>query len=362
MIKTFEGYLEDTQWADVKSHYSKFPDILEKNINEAITKTKIQRKILRKKLEESYDIKKQDLSLQKKLKKELYSGNVVGVDGTCSEYDLTLGYQAVIGIVAVNYINNKASYTTYISQPFIDEDIENAEDQMKYLWNKGMGKVGINSLQIRAIMLWKEREFVLNRPEKYKMIQGEILPYEMRTGQGKLRGLNTCLNLGKKMLNDDCVVAVQTSTERPELRWIGTLLESGEYVVLYDYAESLNEFLNGSDVKGIYPAHFKGSSDGQLFQDFIDEVRGKFVLGVYKLKNRAYVFYVPKNNIDNMVNLIFADSQYQPLRGFPLILDYADMMCARLVSTSDFKKMVEFKLARKNMLELEINERNLRRR
>lgn len=353
----FENFLEDKNWQSLTEHFKSFPASLEKNIETAIEHDKS--KELRQWLKDHYSIKKQNKELQEDLKKELFSGNVIATDGTCVECDLITGFQARIAIVSVNYKNNKAEYVTYISEPFIDYSKNDITEQLKYMQQKGAGQVGLTSTHIRAIMLFKERDFALNRKEKFKMVQGDILPYELRTGQGKLRGLNACLNLGRKLLNDENVLAVQGSTNRPALRWVGTALDSGEYVELYDYYNELNSFLEGGEYTS--KAHFN-EEDTRTFKDFNEDVKGKYSIGMYKVKNRAYVFYASKKNFDTMANLIFADSQFQSLRGFPLLLDYADIICSRLFSASDFKKMVEVKLAKKNRLEIDIEERSLRRR
>lgn len=314
---------------------------------------------LRKWVEDRFAIKRENVDLQVELKKDLMSGQAVGIDGTCADCDLIAGFQARIAIVAVNYKNNRAEYVSYISEPFIDFDVESIKDALQFLKAKGAGHQGLTSAHIRAIMLFKERDFALARPEKYKMVQGDILPYELRTGQGRLRGLQSCLTLGRKLLNEENMVAVQATTTKPELRWIGAALKAGEYLELYDYERMLDAYLHGDDFT--QPAHFN-DEDTKIFDEFNSEVKAKFSVGIYKSKKRAYVFYAPRKNFDLMANLVLLDSKYQPLRGFPLLLDYADIVCSKLFAASDFGRTIEIKLAKKQLLEGEIDEHNLRRR
>lgn len=360
-IVNFDKYIDDNNWKEVNDHYRSFPQELQNNIVKTITDNSKNVKVFRQKLESSYQIKGVDLDIQKELKTDLYGGNAIGVDGTCAEYDLISGFQALIGIVGVTYSNKKLSYTSYVSEPFIPDSNMDAQEQIKFLVNKKPGGESLTPSHVRAIMLWKERSFALSRHEKYKFVQGDIMPYELKTGQGKLRGLRSCLDLGRKLLSENNIVAVQGTTSKPELRWCGYAMRSGEYIQLYDYAQELQLFLDGDPEKGKSPAHF-AAPELAAFRDFIDEIKGKFAVGMYKLKNRAYVFYASKKNFDTMANLVFLDSSNQPLRGFPLILDYADIVAARLIAAGDFKKIVETKIARFGNLELEINERELRRR
>src|SRR4030042_1728863 len=360
MPYSFEDFLKSENWINLNSHYFDFNKSLEDNISKNINVH--QREIIRDKLKAR--IKKANNDLILDLKKELLSGNVVAVDGTCANYDLlTVGFQARIGIIAVNYKNKKTEHTLYISEPFIPYEKENYEEIIQYALKKKKGKEGISSLHITAVMLYKEREIVIERPEKYKMIQGDIFPYELKTGQGRLRGLNACLKLGRKILNTENVIATQTTSSDPTYRLIGNALESGEYIEICDYYEELSSFLLGDGEDYSIPARFN-PADKEVFELFINDAKNKFTVGIYKglQSNRSYVFYAPKNNIETMVNLLFADSSFQPMRGFPLLLDYADTICSRLLSGQDFRKQVEAKLARNKILDFEINEKSTRRK
>lgn len=360
MSLTFEDFLKVEQWSTLIDHYSVFNKRLEENIEKNFSYH--QRDVIRKKL---YDkIKKAKFELQDEFKKELLNGNVVAVDGTCTDYDLlTVGFQARIGIITMNYKNQKTDYTIYVSEPFIPYEKQDYDGIMQYALKKKKGKVGISTLHITAIMLYKEREIVLDRPEKYKMIQGDIFPYELKTGQGRLKGLNACLRLGRKILNSENVIATQSTTKDPTFRLIGNALDPGEYLEIHDYYEDLNEFLFGDESDFSIPARFN-PEDKETFRLFIEDAKNKYSVGIYKAfySNRAYVFYAPKNNLENMVHLLFADSSFQPLRGFPLLLDYADSVCSRLLSSEDFKKQIESKLARKKILDYEKTEKSTRRR
>lgn len=358
MVYSFEDFLKDDQWHNLKDHFNTFNAKIEEKIKTAVKNNK--REIIRKGLEAKYGIMRENSKLTEELKKELLAGNVVAIDGTCADYDLTLvGFQARIGIIAINYRNIRSGYTLYISDPFIPYEKEDFEEIFKYAKQKKSKNVGISSTHIRSVMLFKERDFILKRPEKYKMVQGDIFPYELRIGQGKLQGLDVCLRLGRELLSCDTIVATQTTTHDPRLRLVGIALNAGEYIVLSDYYDDLNEFLD--------TAHFKKTGEGsdeEKFRRFIEDANNKFVRGVYKASNsnRAYVFYAPKQNIERMVHLLFADSSFQPIRGFPLLLDYADSMCSRLLSAGDFTKQIEAKLARNKILDAEKEEKSTRRR
>lgn len=360
MSYKFEDFLNEDKWTSLNSHYLEFNNSLEKNISNNINS--YQKEIIRNKLKDK--IKTYDNNLVLEFKNELLSGNVVAVDGTCSNYDLlTVGFQARIGIIAVNYKNKKTDYTLYISEPFIPYEKSDYDEIMDYAIRKKKGKVGISNLHITAVMLFKEREIILRREEKYKMVQGDIFPYELKTGQGRLKGLNSCLQLGRNILNTDNIVATQTTTSDPAYRLIGNALESGEYIEINDYYDDLNSFLHGDGDDFSIPARFN-PTDKQSFELFISDSKNKFSVGLYKgiNSNRSYVFYAPKNNLKNMVNLLFADSSFLPMRGFPLLLDYADTICSRLLSAQDFKKQIEAKLARNKILDFEISEKSTRRR
>lgn len=360
MSQSFEDFIKSDKWSSLNEHYNNFNSSLSKNIESNFNHA--QRDIIREKLISK--IKTVDNNLMEKMKKELLTGNVVAIDGTCTDYDLlNVGFQARIGIIAINYKNVKNDYAIYVSEPFIPYNKKDYNEILEFAIKKKKGKVGITKLHITAIMLYKEREIILDRPEKYKMVQGDIFPYELKTGQGKLKGLTSCINLGKKLLNSENMIATQSTTKDPVFRILGNALNSGEYIEIMDYYDELNEFLHGDEYDYSVAARFN-PGDKDKFQSFIDESKNKYSIGIYKASKskRSYVFYAPKNNLEEMVNLLFADSSFQPIRGFPLLLDYADSICSRLLSSEDFKKQIEYKLARKNILEIEISEKSTRRR
>lgn len=360
MVYSFDDFIRQDNWSTLNDHYSSFNRKLEENITN--NQSEHQRAVIRKRLESK--IRKARPDLLEELKEELLAGNVVAVDGTCSDYDLlTVGFQARIGVITINYKNNKGAYTIYVSEPFVPFDKRDYNEIIEYTLSKKKGRVGISALHITAIMLYKEREIVLDRPEKFKMIQGDIFPYELKTGQGRLRGLNACLRLGRKILASENVIATQSTTRDPTFRLIGNALDPGEYIEIHDYYQDLNEFLFGDGSDYSVPARFN-PEDKETFRLFIEDSKNKYSVGVYKAfnSNRAYVFHSPKANLEKMVHLLYADSSFQPMRGFPLLLDYADSVCSKLLSSEDFKSQIDSKLARRKLLEFEKGEKSTRRR
>jgi hypothetical protein len=84
--------------------------------------------------------------------------------------------------------------------------------------------------------------------------------------------------------------------------------------------------------------------------------------GIYKIRHRPYIFFSHKDSFDEAAAVIMRDAMFQPTRGYPLLIDYADSICTHLVSASDFNKQIGFKLAKFGALEEQADEHSLRRR
>jgi hypothetical protein len=123
----------------------------------------------------------------------------------------------------------------------------------------------------------------------------------------------------------------------------------------------LNEYLGGhrDDGRG---AHFN-PTDRKDFKEFTAAF-GKLVrVGVFKAGPKAYLFQAHREVFREAAALVIKDAMHQPLRGFPLLLDYADRICGYNLKSSDFDKQVQFKTAQLGWeaLATEIDPRKTRR-
>lgn len=357
----FTDYIDDTKWKPLIDHFIDYPQALETSIQDTVQKESKRTLKRRKYFEERFEIKKvtpQQLIFAEEL---LIGSQVVGIDGTFAEYQVSsYGIYARIGIVATTYNQKKAEV---VEQDFFDRFITydvgdeiSVEKELNTLRDLVRQDGILKRTHVEGIMLYKEREMALRRNESWKFVQGEIFPYGLRMGLGYLRALQSTLKLMEKIFQAGNVIAVQATTkDDPVYAKLGAALKNGEYVSIHPYSDDLTDFLTN--------AHFTDvSGDEKAFKEFNSNYGSLFIRGMYKVKNRAYTFFAHRDIFDDAAALIIRDSMFRPMRGFPLLLDYADIICSKLVSASEFKRQVEYKLAKFGALEENSGEHDLRQR
>jgi hypothetical protein len=79
---------------------------------------------------------------------------------------------------------------------------------------------------------------------------------------------------------------------------------------------------------------------------------------------KPFIFQAHIENFDKAAALVMTDASMQPLRGFPLLLDYADHICSQHLAGKEFEKQIHFKTAQFGIeaLGYEIDPRKTRRR
>lgn len=272
---------------------------------------------------------------------QLFGGLVAGVDGTMSRFQLASGTRCRIGVVATTYENNRIEKVLYVSE---QEFAEPATDAMDHI--KKLKKVqSISQMVLRAVMGYSERELLLQRPQEWKMLQGEILPYELRTGLGRLKALDVTLDLGRRLIEAKKVIAITEDTSWTNLLYVGYTLERGQFMEApIDMKWELEKYLDGDDDLGISPAHFN-PEDHQRFREFIDAYADQMKMGIYRSGFKPYLYYAHKDYFDEATALIMADAQNQPMRGYPLLLDYANNIAKGILSQGDFQKQIMARIA-----------------
>lgn len=302
--------------------------------------------------------------LRKWAKEELFNGSVCAVDGTLSIVPSTSGGRARIGVVATSYKADKIERVVFVSYRQLAEPVTDPADYFKKL--KSLNTT--SSLFMRAVMAYAERDLALRRPEKWKFVHGELLPYELRTGLGKTQALPQCLTLGKRLVESQCTIAIVEGSEDIDLLNAVEMLEKFEYVEARGLDHDLEQYLDGipdPDNPGerLRGAHFN-ENDQRRFREFVDKYAKQIRVGIFKVGLKPFIFQAHADNFEKAAALVMTDASMQPLRGFPLLLDYADQICSKQLVGGDFEKQIYFKTARFGIeaLGYEIDPRKTRRR
>jgi hypothetical protein len=285
--------------------------------------------------------------LQQWAKDQLFGGSVCGVDGTLAVVPSAAGGRARIGVVATSYKSDKIERVVYVSYRQMTEPVSSPADYFKKL------KV-VNSysqLLMRAVMAYAERDLALRRSEDWKFVHGELLPYELRTGVGRPANvLPKCLELGARLSKNKQTIGVVEGSDNINLLNAVETLDRFEYVEAKGLDRDLDVFLNGEEDpfnpgQRLRGAHFN-DADRRRLEEFIKRYGVKIKVGIFKVGLKPFIFQAHVENFDRAAALVMQDASMQALRGFPLLLDYADQICSQHLVSREFEKQIYFKTAR----------------
>lgn len=281
-------------------------------------------------------------------KKLLLTGTVAASDGTISHVPLLGGSKIQVGVVIVFNKGEVVDYITKIFEAEITQDTGNAIDYFQNL--RGTRK--ISNLLARAIMLYGERRLLLDHAADWRMMHGEILPHELRTGAGRPQdNLQPAFDLVYELLEKKNFIAASEASDDIDILNAAILLESGEYIVIKDLTDVLTQFLDGDDIQA--GANFN-HNDRNKFREFIQRVGNKISIILVKAGNKPFLIECHSEQIEESVSLFLADSLWTrgfdiegsslTIRGFPYHIDLADQVARTLIKGSEFQTFVESRL------------------
>jgi len=232
MSITFRDILNQKSWNNYEDYISEGIQQYSKELAADIDQGRKQKIKIRGYIEKHFEIKKipNDLSAETQL---LSDGNVVGIDGTIATHKTITGTMAQLGVVAVNYLNEKIQHSYFISEAKYKQDIE---DVTEYLFSHEPANKIISNLVLRAALQVRERELGLKDKfkDKYKIYHGPLIPFEMLANPGKaeFKILEVTLEVLEKIIaNKKCLSIVSRSQNDAYIR-LGLSLNQGEYVQL----------------------------------------------------------------------------------------------------------------------------------
>lgn len=358
MSVTFKDILNQKSWTQFEDYISEGIKQYSDSLSSEIEKGKKIKVKIREFLEKNFVIKKipSDLTAIEEL---LTSGQVVGIDGTIAQHKTVSGTMAQIGVIAVNYLNEKIQHSYFISEAQYKQDIEEVTE---YLYShEPINKVLSNPV-IRAILLYRERELGLgdNFKDKYKLYHGPLLPFELLANPGKaeMKILDVTLEILQRLVqNKKCFSIISRSQNDAYIR-LGLSLNPGEYIEL---RKNVGKELIEDRSLVSKPEKWRDEEYIQV-TDFLNTGAAKLKVGLIKISHRPYVFHAHQENFDLAAQIIARDSYYQREKGFPLLIDYADTLCTSFFKAGDFNKIIEYQLASKGEYLFEMSEENLRQK
>jgi hypothetical protein len=352
---SFADLLSQKQWESYGDFITEAPETYTRELSEDLRReNKIRRELRNKLLPKRFKVKHFDLGLRD-AEGLLFTGKVIGIDGTVAKQRTLAGLRCQIGVVAVNYFNEKVQKAYFISEASIQSDID---DVIEVLKNREAKNRVLSDMVIRALMLYREREVAM-RPQfagAFKLLHGPLLPFELMTGLGRLRALESTLDVLERVVADPKVMSIISSTTQDDYLTLGMALEKGEYLV--DERFSLGDEIRANE--NFFTATKWRTQEYERVKQFLEEVGSQICIGVIKVSDRPYVFHAHKSVFDEAAAIIARDALLQREKGFPLLIDYADTLCSEYFPSGDFLNILNYRLAREGQFLAATDERDMR--
>lgn len=201
-------------------------------------------------------------------------------------------------------------------------------------------------------MLYGERQLLIQEPADWRLIHGELVPHELRTGAGRPRqNLPPTFDLIHQYIESRHFIAISESPQQDlDILNAATILEPGEYIVIRTLEDSLETFLEGDQATGQARANFN-DHDRERFRSFMKSAGPQVAVILILVGQRPFLIECHQDCIDDAVALFLADSlgtrgfpldqPGAPIRGFPFHLDLADQVARTLLKGSEFSDFVE---------------------
>lgn len=358
MSITFREILNQKSWNSYEDYIAEGINQYSAELSKDISEGRKHKKTIRDFIEKNFEIKKPPYDLSEELNL-LTSGNVVGIDGTIATHKTITGTMAQLGVVAVNYLNEKIQHSYFISEARYKQDIADVTD---YLYSHETVNKVVSAPVLRAALQVRERELGLDDKfkDKYKIYHGPLIPFEMLANPGKaeMKILDVTVEILEKIIaNKKCFSIVSRSQNDAYMR-IGLSLNPGEYIQL---KKSVG--LEIMEDRTLLKDKDRWREEDFLkVNNFINQRAMKIKVGVIKVSHRPYVFQAHEEIFDLAARLIYRDSIFQKEKGFPLLVDYADNLCSTYFKASDFNKIIEYQLAKEGEFLSEMSEETLRQK
>jgi hypothetical protein len=277
----------------------------------------------------------------------LFRGAVEACDGTIQRHDTLPVTFFQVGVGLVSYRGDQGTWAQRLFRRDLRVAGEDPVDEAMRLIERRAERSGLNQpdardglgeMAQRAIMEYAERAILLHRSTApWRMGHGSPAPYTLLTGSGSM----DLMIESTRMLEDLIVrhqkfVFVASEPSQRLLLSIGQALEPLEYVIVDTLAEQIRPTVE----RAHYAYHYRYTADttidgvrltpAEWIGRFRDEVAAKVVVGLYRASRVAppQLFYAHQDHAHLAANIALADSVLQNHRGFPVLIDLADRICA----------------------------------
>lgn len=277
----------------------------------------------------------------------LFNGGVEACDGTIQQHDTLPMSFFQVGVSLVSYRGDEGTWV----QRLFRRDLRLAggdptEEAFELLQqrevrgglNQPTVRDALGELARRAIMAYAERAILLRRGTSvWRLGHGNPAPYPLLTGSGSMDLMIESTRLLEELILDhQKFVFVPSEPADRLLQTLGQTLRPLEYLIVDRLSEQIAPIVERVHYQHHHRYGVDTTIDGVRLTPadwigrFRDEVASRVVVGVYRASAFAppQLFYAHEDHADLAAHIVLADSVLQTHRGFPLLLELADRVCA----------------------------------
>lgn len=262
----------------------------------------------------------------------LFTGAVEAADGTYFSHETIPLTVNQIGVCTISYHGDQGTYVHRLFRRDLRAGTMDSLDKLLEMLDKRMSRDAIGAPEPRdsitqlasiGLMSYAERAVLLDRCKApWRMGHGNPAPFELLTGSGSMELLEHSLDVLRRLLLDHKQwVFVPSAPKDRFLLSIGQALNPLEYAIVETGEQKMNDIV---EKHGYDPYHTR------MVREFVREVGPRTVRGVYRASRLSppYVFYAHAECAHEAALIALADSTMHEHRGFPMLIDLADRICA----------------------------------
>lgn len=275
----------------------------------------------------------------------LFNGGVEACDGTCVVHDTLPLSIAQIGVCLVSYAGEQGAWLHRLYRRDLRvRGLDPVQEALSLLEKRearsGVGQPDkrdrLTELGRRGIMTYAERAVLLRKSTApWRMGHGNPAPYELLTGSGSMDLLHAGLDvISELVLQHKRFVFVPSAPGERVLLTIGNALRPLEFAVVETSERRMLPIVDQGHLRG---KHLERA------RVFCGDTASKILVGVFRTSKDVppQVFYAHADYVQEAALIAMADSILQSHRGFPMLIDLADHICASTFGNDVFNSTVQ---------------------
>ncbi|HEY1189886.1 MAG TPA: hypothetical protein VGE74_19710, partial [Gemmata sp.] len=274
----------------------------------------------------------------------LFNGKTEACDGTTQVHDTLALTVYQIGVCLVSYSGNQGSWSQRLFRRDLREHHDNAvEDTLRLLetraaragLNQPDRRDGLSELAQRAVMSYAEMAVLVNKSTApWRIGHGSPAPYQLLLSASNPDVMIRSVRLMRRLIEDHKkFVFVASEPENRAYLTVGQALRPREFAIMGTLDERIERFVESIHFTGSPTVDATWDGDRLAPEEWVarfrDTVAPQVLVGVYRASLFAppQVFYAHRDHFEIAARIALADSELQPSRGFPVLIDLADRTC-----------------------------------